>query len=89
MCFASVGGTVFDAVPALLNDFARVPVCGLVPGCNFTGLPPGPDRSPVLMRAVLTKRVTLQGFIVWDFADREAASLQEVGGWLAKGQVRW
>ncbi|MDG8254077.1 NADP-dependent oxidoreductase, partial [Streptococcus pneumoniae] len=66
--FENVGGAVFDAVLPLLNDFARVPVCGLVAGYNLSELPSGPDRSPVLMRAILTKRLTLRGFIVWDFA---------------------
>ena len=42
--FENVGGAVFDAVLPLLNDFARMPVCGLVSGYNATELPPGPDR---------------------------------------------
>ncbi|WP_337228928.1 zinc-binding dehydrogenase, partial [Proteus faecis] len=38
--FENVGGAVFDAVLPLLNDFARVPVCGLVSGYNLSELPP-------------------------------------------------
>ncbi|KQP55061.1 NADP-dependent oxidoreductase [Methylobacterium sp. Leaf399] len=86
--FENVGGAVFEAVLPLLNDFARMPVCGLVSGYSLTDLPPGPDRSPILMRAVLTKRLHIQGFIVWDFADQEAAFLAEVGEWLAQGRVK-
>ncbi len=86
--FENVGGAVFDAVLPLLNDFARLPVCGLVSGYSATELPPGPDRIPVLMRAVLSKRLHLQGFIVWDFAAQEAAFLEEVGGWLREGRIR-
>lgn len=86
--FENVGGAVFEAVLPLLNDFARVPVCGLVSGYNATELPPGPDRLPTLMRTVLTKRLHLQGFIVWDFADQQEAFLRDVGGWLAEGRVR-
>ncbi|KQT79608.1 NADP-dependent oxidoreductase [Methylobacterium sp. Leaf465] len=85
--FENVGGAVFDAVLPLLNNFARIPVCGLVSGYNATELPPGPDRVPVLMRAILSKRLHLQGFIVWDFAAQESAFLQEVGGWLRDGLV--
>ncbi|MGU3363130.1 NADP-dependent oxidoreductase [Methylobacterium sp. M6A4_1b] len=85
--FENVGGAVFDAVLPLLNNFARVPVCGLVSGYNATELPPGPDRVPVLMRAVLSKRLHLQGFIVWDFAPQEAEFLREVGAWLRDGLV--
>jgi NADPH-dependent curcumin reductase CurA len=85
--FENVGGAVFDAVLPLLNNFARIPVCGLVSGYNATELPPGPDRVPVLMRAILSKRLHLQGFIVWDFAAQESAFLEEVGGWLRDGLV--
>jgi NADPH-dependent curcumin reductase CurA len=86
--FENVGGAVFDAVLPLLNDFARIPVCGLVSGYNLTELPPGPDRSPVVMRAILTKRLTLRGFIVWDFADQEEEFLSEVGTWLRDGRIK-
>jgi hypothetical protein len=86
--FENVGGAVFEAVLPLLNDFARVPVCGLVSGYNATELPAGPDRLPTLMRTILTKRLHLQGFIVWDFADQQEAFVRDVGGWLAEGKVR-
>lgn len=85
--FENVGGAVFDAVLPLLNDFARIPVCGLVSSYNMSELPPGPDRSPTLMRAVLTKRLTLRGFIVWDFAELHDGFLRDVGGWLKAGRV--
>src|SRR5579872_2903999 len=42
--FENVGGAVFDAVMPLFNNFARIPVCGLIAHYNATGLPPGPDR---------------------------------------------
>ncbi|MGA7323448.1 MAG: NADP-dependent oxidoreductase, partial [Rhodomicrobium sp.] len=64
--FENVGGAVWDAVLPLLNTFARIPVCGLIAQYNATSLPEGPDRSPALMHAVLTKRLRIQGFIVWD-----------------------
>ena len=85
--FENVGGAVFDAVLPLLNDFARVPVCGLVSAYNMTELPPGPDRTPALMRAILSKRLAMRGFIVWDFGEREPDFLRDVGGWLREGRV--
>ncbi|WP_232630041.1 NADP-dependent oxidoreductase [Methylobacterium sp. Leaf118] len=86
--FENVGGAVFAAVLPLLNDFARVPVCGLVAGYNLSEMPPGPDRAPLLMRAVLTRRLTLRGFIVSDFAGLHGAFLHDVGDWLKAGQVK-
>jgi len=73
----------------LLNNFARIPVCGLVAGYNATELPEGPDRTPILMRAILTKRLHLRGFIVWDFAAQAEAFRQEVGAWIQEGRVRY
>jgi NADPH-dependent curcumin reductase CurA len=87
--FENVGGAVFDAVLPLLNPFARVPVCGLVSMYNATELPPGPNRLPLLMRAVLTKRLTLRGFIVTDFAAKQPEFLREVPTWLKEGKIAY
>jgi NADPH-dependent curcumin reductase CurA len=56
--FENVGGLVFDAVLPLLNNFARIPVCGLIARYNAAELPPGPDHLPLLMRAILARRLT-------------------------------
>jgi NADPH-dependent curcumin reductase len=87
--FENVGGAVWDAVFPLLNDFARVPVCGLVSQYNATSLPQDPDRTPMLMRAILSKRLTLRGFIVRDFAAQSSDFARDVGAWLRAGQIRY
>ncbi|MEX1205827.1 MAG: NADP-dependent oxidoreductase [Dongiaceae bacterium] len=87
--FENVGGAVFEAALDLLNDFARVPVCGLIAHYNATEPPPGPNLAPRLMRQVLVKRLTVRGFIVFDFHDREADFLREVGGWLRAGRIKY
>ncbi|KST56920.1 NADP-dependent oxidoreductase [Methylobacterium sp. GXS13] len=87
--FENVGGAVFAAVMPLLNPFARIPVCGLVSAYNATETPPGPDRLPGLMRSVLTNRLHIQGFIVWDFADQAETFRSEVGAWIREGKVRY
>jgi NADPH-dependent curcumin reductase CurA len=86
--FENVGGKVFEAVVPLLNDFARVPVCGLIAHYNDTAPPSGPDRLPGLMRAALTRRLTLRGFLVFDFADQTAAFARDMGEWVAAGKVK-
>ncbi|MET0429178.1 MAG: NADP-dependent oxidoreductase [Microvirga sp.] len=87
--FENVGGAVWDAVFPLLNDFARVPVCGLVAHYNDSGLPQEPDRTSLLMRAILTKRLTLRGFIVRDFASQADLFQAEVSQWLRDGRIRY
>ena len=87
--FENVGGAVFNAVLPLLNDFARVPVCGLIAHYNDTELPPGPDKSAFLMRNVLTKRLTLRGFIVSDFAAHAADFERDMSAWLRDGKIKY
>ena len=87
--FENVGGEVFDAVFSLLNDFARIPVCGIIAHYNDTELPSGPDKTPRLLRAILSKRLTLRGFIVSDFADQADAFRRDVGQWLKEGKIKY
>ncbi|WP_343717576.1 NADP-dependent oxidoreductase [Inquilinus sp.] len=87
--FENVGGAVWEAVWPLLNPFARVPVCGLIAQYNTVGQPEGPNRMPQMMREVLSKRLTLRGFIVGDFADQHAAFLRDVSGWIRDGRLRY
>lgn len=83
----NVGGRVFEAVLPLLNDFARVPVCGLIAWYNATEPPPGPDLTPYLLRQTLTRRLTIRGFIVFDF--ERGSFLDEVGQWIREGRLNY
>jgi NADPH-dependent curcumin reductase len=87
--FESVGGKVFDAVLPLLNRFARVPVCGLIAHYNATELPPGPDRLALLMQNILVNRLTVQGFIVFDYASQFPEFSNEMSAWLREGRVKY
>ncbi|MGO9173364.1 MAG: NADP-dependent oxidoreductase [Rhodomicrobium sp.] len=87
--FENVGGAVWDAVFPLLNNFARVPVCGLVANYNATSVPEGPDRSAALMRTILTKRLRVQGFIVYDFAQQTEDFLHDAAGWIREGKLKY
>ncbi|MBJ9940290.1 NADP-dependent oxidoreductase [Burkholderia multivorans] len=87
--FENVGGTVFDAVWPLLNNHARVPVCGLIAHYNDTALPAGPDRLPKLMTTILSKRIRMQGFIILDYyATGYAPFLKDMSEWVAQGSVK-
>jgi NADPH-dependent curcumin reductase CurA len=88
--FENVGGHVFDAVMPLLNARARIPVCGLIAQYNDTELPEGPDRFTLLPRLLLTKRIRMQGFIVFDdFGDRHAEFYSAMVPWVRDGKVRF
>lgn len=88
--FESVGGHVFDAVLPLLNMHARIPVCGTIAHSSATALPAGPDRMGLLVRTVLVKRLTMQGFIIFDHYDRHFSEFfSQMSAWLAQGQIKF
>jgi NADPH-dependent curcumin reductase CurA len=88
--FENVGGAIWQAVLPLLNNFARVPVCGLIAQYNGPSGGDGTDHLPATMREVLSKSLTLRGFINYEFAERHYAEfLREVGAGIADGRVRY
>ena len=87
--FDNVGGDVLAAVMPLLNPRARVVVCGRISTLNEQALPQGVDRSGVLLGSILTRRLTVQGFVWPDFADHFDEFLGEVAPLVAAQQVRF
>lgn len=88
--FESVGGAVFDAVLPLLNVGARIPVCGMIAHYNDTQLPDGPDRLGLLTRTILTKRLKLQGFIIFDdYGPRFDEFFTQMNAWLNEGKIKF
>jgi NADPH-dependent curcumin reductase CurA len=86
--FENVGGAVFEAVFPLLNPFARIPVCGLIAHYNDTQAV-APTWAASMMRNVLTKRLTIRGFIVSDFASRHGDFLRDMSSWVRDGKVKY
>ena len=73
----------------LLNNFARVPVCGLIAHYNQTELPPGPDRMSLLQGLILQRSVKMQGFIVSNYRSRIPDFIGDMTGWLAQGKIKY
>ncbi len=88
--FENVGGAIWQAVLPLLNTYARVPVCGLISQYSATGQDTGPNLLPATMHAVLTKSLTLRGFINTEFVPEHYADfLKLVSAGIKDGRIRY
>lgn len=66
--FDNVGGPIADAVIARMNLFGRVIQCGTLATRSWVPVPQGPRVE----REVLTRRLHLQGFVIFDHQARFA-----------------
>ena len=83
--FENVGGAIMEAVIDRLNDFSRMPLCGLISTYNDTAPAPGPANfSNFLMRRTLVK-----GFIVIDYFPRFPEGIQQMAQWLMEGKIKF
>lgn len=88
--FENVGGAIWQAVLPLLNKFARVPVSGLI--AQYSGVVKGDgiDRLPATMRQILSKSLTVRGFLNYEFAaEHYPEFLCEVGAGIVDGRIRY
>lgn len=83
--FDNVGGDVFEACLFQMNLHGRIACCGAV--SQYDGKPPahGPRGVPGL---IVTKRLTLQGFILYDFMPRMDEALADLQRWVAEGRIK-
>jgi NADPH-dependent curcumin reductase CurA len=84
--FDNVGGEISRTVSPRFNDFARFVVCGSI--SQYSGQQPAePTAYDELMRLVLTRRLTVQGFIVSDIASNYPDFEDKMAGWLKTGTI--
>jgi NADPH:quinone reductase len=83
--FDNVGGAISDAVLRLLRPHARVAICGQISQYNLEK----PEPGPRLFSYLLIRQARAQGFLVFQFADRYPAALQELTLWLQAGKLKY
>jgi NADPH-dependent curcumin reductase CurA len=81
--FDNVGGPVLDAVIDQMNAFGRIAMCGAIAG--YDGVPI-PLAKPSL---ILRSRLKVQGFIVSEHLEDWPQALQELGGLVANGALKY
>jgi NADPH-dependent curcumin reductase CurA len=81
--FDNVGADHLDAALVMLNNHGRVAMCGAIAHYNATEPPPGPTN----LGLVVSKRLTLRGFIIIDHQHRTPDMIADVSGWLREGKI--
>ena len=83
--FENVGGDIMDAVVSRMNNFGRMPLCGMISTYNDDARPAGPKDFV----AVLMHRLTIRGFIITDFLPRAGEAMAELIPWVMAGDLKW
>lgn len=84
--FDNVGGDHLEAAIGAMADFGRIACCGAIADYNADTPPPGPRNLMMLV----SKRLTMRGFIVTDhWAEAASEFYRLVGGWVADGSLTW
>jgi NADPH-dependent curcumin reductase CurA len=82
--FDNVGGATLDAALARLALHARVVICGAISQYNNTT----PVAGPSNYLSLLVNRASMQGMVVFDYAERYAEARRAMGTWLGEGKLK-
>ena len=80
--FENVGGTLLDAGLTVINDRARVVLCGLISQYNSD---PHPTRN---LWQLIVKGARMQGFILSHHMSRIGEAVPELAAWVKQGKLR-
>lgn len=83
--FDNVGGELFDAVFANINQHSRLVICGQIAEYNQEDPPNGPRPQHSLIK----KSARLEGFVVFDFKDEFASAKKQLANWLNNDQIKY
>jgi NADPH-dependent curcumin reductase CurA len=82
--FDNVGGETLEAALSALRVHGRIIACGGISGYNEEKPRPGPSN----LFNVTAKRLTMKGFIVRDWLERQGEFEKEVGGYFRAGKLK-
>jgi len=81
--FDNVGGDILDAALSRLRMKARVVICGAISQYNNTSI-----QGPKNYLSLLVNRATMQGMIVFDYADKFKEAGMQMGLWMMDGSLK-
>lgn len=83
--FENVGGEISDAIFPLLNNFARIPVCGAISAYNQSE----PDVGPRVQGYLIKTSSLMQGFTIGNYSSRFGEGAKELASWLIEGKLKY
>jgi NADPH-dependent curcumin reductase CurA len=83
--FENVGGAHLEAALENMNPYGRLVMCGMIANYNATEPVPGPAN----LGYTISKKLTMQGFIVSDHMQRLPQFQADLAAWLEQGRVKW
>jgi len=83
--FENVGGEISDAVFPLLNNFARIPVCGAISSYNNEQA----DVGPRVQGHLIKTSSLMQGFTVGHYSSRFSDGAKDLAIWLKEGKLKY
>ena len=84
--FDNVGGEHLDAALPRMNVFGRIPICGMISAYNNFG---AISTGVTTLSNMVYQRITMKGFVVWDFNDRKAQFLDDMRSWVTAGKMKY
>lgn len=84
--FDNTAGPIHDAVMQNLAMGARIAVCGTV---SLADKFEQEDIGPRYHRQILVNRARIQGFLVFDFAEKVPEATKKLAGWYNEGKLRF
>ena len=83
--FENVGGVHLEAALEHMRPYGRIVMCGMISMYNDVKPLPGPSRLPY----VISRKLTMKGFIVMDHFGKLKPFIGDMGRWIAEGKIRW
>ena len=84
--YENVGGKTLEAVLYNMNTWGRIAVCGMIAWYSGQGIDAAMP-APAVWRNILTRRLRVQGFIIFDHNDRLKPFLAEVAPMVRDGRI--
>ncbi|HIG43746.1 MAG: NADP-dependent oxidoreductase [bacterium] len=84
--FENVGGKHLDAACGQMRPLGRIPVCGMISGYNNKG---ARSEGVTTLSNMIYNRVTMKGFVVYEFNHMRDQFLSDMRRWIADGKMKY